>query len=114
MDFACKRFSIEEVIKCGLSLTKADYKILEFFVEKQDEEFTTDEIAKELGLNLTTIQRGVKKLFDSSILERNQKNLAGGGYVFYYNLHSKSRVRKVLMDVVHSWVNKVDQELKKW
>jgi predicted transcriptional regulator len=35
MEFACKNFDIEEVVRCGLGLTKGDYKILKFLIDNQ-------------------------------------------------------------------------------
>lgn len=114
IDFACKQFKIEEVIKCGLGLTKADYKILEFFIDNLDQYFTTEELAKHLKLNLTTIQRAVKKLFEKNLIDRRQENLSGGGYMFYYKLSNKNKVRKALTNIVNSWSEKVKSELNKW
>ncbi len=31
MDFACKEFKIEDVIKCALNLTKADLNVMRHF-----------------------------------------------------------------------------------
>ena len=74
IDFACKRFKLSEIIKCGLGLTRAEYKVLEYFIDHEDL-FSTEQLAENIGLNLSTIQRTVKKLFEKDLLTRNQNNL---------------------------------------
>jgi len=33
MEFACKNFNLEEVIRCGFNLTKADFLVFEFLMK---------------------------------------------------------------------------------
>ena len=33
IDFACKRFEMSEVIKCSLALSKAEFKLFDFFIK---------------------------------------------------------------------------------
>ena len=50
IDFACKTFNIENIIKCSLGLTKSEYKILGFFIDNPENYFTP------INLNSLTIQ----------------------------------------------------------
>ena len=97
IDFACKTFSLEEVIKCGLGLTRADYKLLLYFIDNKDW-LTTADISKELSLNLSTVQRGVKRLYEKEVLLRSQENLDNGGYLFLYK--AKEKVEKHLSNLM--------------
>ena len=36
IDFACKRFEIDKIIKCGLNLSKADFKVMKELLTKDD------------------------------------------------------------------------------
>ncbi|MFW6230405.1 MAG: helix-turn-helix domain-containing protein [Nanoarchaeota archaeon] len=114
IDFACKRFKLDEVIKCGLSLTKAEYKVFEEFVQEHLEEVTTDELVEKTGLDITTIQRAVKKLHENNILLRKQINLEGGGYTYIYSVKPKKELRKTILNIIHNWVHTVDEALQKW
>jgi predicted transcriptional regulator len=114
IDFACKQFKIEEIIKCSLMLTKADFKVLVLLTGSSKDWFTTDQLAKKLRLNLSTVQRAVKKLYASGLVDRNQNNLDNGGYIYIYKAKPKEDVRSVIMTIVHNWVSKVEGELKKW
>lgn len=114
IDFACKEFDLDEIIRCGFSITKAEYKILNFFISNSDEWYTTDDVAKKLELNLSTIQRGVKKLHEEKVIERRQNNLSGGGYTFVYKCESKPELRKLLIEIIHSWAKRVEIEINHW
>ncbi|WP_370574241.1 MarR family transcriptional regulator [Methanomethylovorans sp.] len=114
IDFACKEFKIEDVIKCGLNLTKADLEVLRHFLQFGQDWLNTEHIAESLELNLSTVQRSVKKLYERNILIRSQNNMDGGGYFFVYRIRSKKEIRELIMQVVNSWVNRVDAELQAW
>lgn len=114
IDFACKSFKLEEVIKCGLGLSRADCKLMQFLIEYDEHEFTTEELAKKLGFNLSTVQRSVKKLHEKEVIYRKQENLSGGGYIFLYKSKEKKVIRKIIMDVVEGWVKKVKAEFDRW
>ncbi len=114
IDFACKEFEIEAVIKCGLNLTKADLQVLKHFLQFGQNWLNTEHIAEDLDLNLSTVQRSVKKLYERNILIRSQNNMDGGGYFFVYKIRSKKEIRELIMDIVNSWVKRVDSELQAW
>lgn len=114
IDFACKEFEIEAVIKCGLNLTKADLQVLKHFLQFGQNWLNTEHIAEDLGLNLSTVQRSVKKLYERNILIRSQNNMDGGGYFFVYKIRSKREIRELIMEIVNSWVKRVDSELQAW
>lgn len=114
MDFACKEIKIEDVIKCALNLTKADLKVMKHFLNETDQWVDTEYLSKALGLDISTIQRSVKKLHEKEILQRSQQNLDGGGYIFRYKAHSRAKIKDIIMTVVNSWAERLEQELVKW
>ena len=114
IDFACKQFNLEDIIKCGLGLTKAELIILKYFIENISQEHTTISISKELKLNLTTIQKAVKKLSEKNIILRHQKNLNNGGYVYTYECNLKSNIRKIIKKIIRNWSEKVETQIDKW
>ena len=114
IDFACKQFNLDDILKCGLGLTKAELKILKYFLDNSSENQTTEKIAKKLKLNLTTVQKGVKKLSDQKIINKKQKNLHGGGYVYLYKCNTKKEVREIIKKIIRSWSDKVEEKINKW
>lgn len=113
IDFACKTFKLQDIIKCGLGLTKADLKILKFLINLE-KETTSEKISNKLKLDLSTVQRSVKKLFEKKIIFRYQKNLEGGGYIFSYKAKTKKTIAIILNEVVKKWQKRVEKELKLW
>ncbi len=93
IDFACKRFELNEVIKCGLALTKSDLIIM-YFLIKNRERLSSLEISKRIGLDLSTVQRSLKRLNEKNLVVRSQTNLANGGYVYSYTIRDKKEIRK--------------------
>jgi predicted transcriptional regulator len=114
IDFACKQFKIDQVIKCSLGLTKAEYKIFEYLLKHQAGKISTTDLSKKTNLDLTTIQKSVKKLYEKGILIRTQKNMDGGGYVFCYQVKDKSEIKQTVLKTINSWVEKVDFEMREW
>ena len=113
IDFACKTFDLEEVIKCSLGLSKSEFRLLKFFLER-NRRFTTGELSTNLGLDKSTIQRGVKKLHEKNLVTRSQINQSNGGYLFLYMIKDKDKIRKVILDTVNGWVEVFHEKLSKW
>lgn len=113
IDFACKKFDLEEIVKCSLGLSKSEYRILRFLMSK-DSRFMTDELSSELGLDKSTVQRGVKKLHQKGLVARGQINQSRGGYVFNYRIKEKSEIRKIIIDIIDGWSRGVKKEILNW
>ncbi len=114
IDFACKKFEIEDVIKCSLSLTKSDFSLIKFLMKKESGSFTTEELSEKLGFEKSTVQRSVKKLHEKGLLFRSQKNQSSGGYIFYYQIKDKNKIREMILEIVNSWHERFKDEIKKW
>ena len=114
IDFACKKFEIEEVVKCSLALTKSDYRLLKHFIKNSSDRFSTEELASVLSLDKSTIQRGVKKLHEKGLLFRTQKNQEVGGYLFFYEIKDKEKIRSQIIDIINGWTDRFKEEIKKW
>lgn len=113
IDFACKKFDIEEVVKCSLGLSKSEFRLLNFFIENA-KEFTTQELAKSLKLDKSTIQRSVKKLHEKNLVTRGQINQSIGGYLFTYRIKDKNKIRKIILDTVEEWVEVFRKKISNW
>ncbi len=114
IDFACRQFDLDEIVKCGLGLTKAEYKVMNHFLKNPEQDMTTTEISRKIQLDLTTVQKAVKKLADKRIILRHQRNLDNGGYVFIYACNSKPTIRAILKKIIREWADNVSQEIDIW
>lgn len=113
IDFACKQFDLSEIIKCSLGLTRAEISLFYFFIEKNNSNFSTDELSHKLKLDLSTVQRGVKKLREKNIIVQSQHNLSTGGYYYYYKSNSKVKVREILKSIIKDWSKNVECAINK-
>ncbi len=114
IDFACKQFDLNEVIRCGLGLSKAEFLILKFYLTNKHSFFKTSQVSKNLGLELSTVQRATKKLYSLEILQRAQTNLSSGGYVFNYKIKDRKLIKEKILSVINSWNKRVEEELNSW
>ena len=112
LDFACKRFEIEEVVKCSLALTKSDFRLLKYFIRNSSKKFTTEDLAEDLKLDKSTIQRGVKKLHQKGLLFRSQLNQSKGGYIFLYQIKDKEAIRKKILDTGNDAIRNIESSFK--
>jgi predicted transcriptional regulator len=113
IDFACKQFKLDEIIKCSLGLTKSDFNIMRFLISNRSA-FSSSDVANHVGVDVTTAQRALKKLHSKGVLKRNQTNLEGGGYTFFYEAVPKPQIRKIISGIVLNWVKQVESALSKW
>jgi predicted transcriptional regulator len=113
IDFACREFNLKDIIKCSLGLARSDFAVFEFLL-KHPGSHGTEAVASRLALDLSTVQRAMKKLHEKQLVRRMQKNLSGGGYVFEYQINDKKTIRKIIMGTVHNWTARVEQELETW
>ena len=114
LDFACKRFDFRDIIKCGLGLTRAEMEVFHFFTRYPGKEMTAAQVSKKTKLNLTTIQKAVKKLNAKAVLLRTQKNLGSGGYLFLYKCNSRKAIREILKGNIRKWALSVDRAIDAW
>jgi predicted transcriptional regulator len=87
---------------------------MKHILNEEEQWVDTDYLSKALKLDISTVQRSVKKLYEKEILQRSQQNLDGGGYVFKYKVNSRAKIKNIIMDVVNSWAYRLGQELEKW
>jgi len=113
IDFTCKNFNLEEVIKCSMGLSKSEFKLLKFFLKK-NKNFNTEELCAKLRLDKSTIQRGVKKLYEKKLLIRKQVNQSGGGYLFLYTIEDKTKIRNIILKAVDGWIKIFHKRITKW
>lgn len=113
IDFACKKLDIEEVVKCSLSLSKSDYKILKYLMGNNSSH-STEKLASKIGLDKSTVQRSVKKLREKGLVSRGQINQSVGGYLFTYKIKEKEKIINLIIKIIDGWVENVHSEIRNW
>lgn len=110
--FACKKISLEEIVRCSFNLSRTEYKTFRFLLEKE-KEFDVNSLSKRMGLERTTVQKASKGLLKKGIAKRRQVNIKKGGYFFLYTVNSKAEIREKLLRIIKQWHNNVEKEILK-
>ena len=113
IDFVCRVIALEDILKCSFGLNKTEIAIMKFLLEEK-EELTIEEIMKKISRDRTTIQRGVKRLFEKDLIKRRQINLDKGGYVFIYSSKPKAELKDKVFKIFESFKENVGKEIQKW
>lgn len=113
INFACRKIELSELIRCSLDMSKAEYKIFVYMLGNKNT-FTVKELSKKLGLDRTSIQKSLKGLMERRILERRQKNLSKGGYVYVYRIKDKEEIKYKVLETMRRWFKQAEESIKKW
>lgn len=105
IDFACKTIRLEELIRCSFNLNKTEYKIFSFLIRSKTKDHSISEIAKNLNLDRTSVQKGIQKLFEKKLIFRRQINLKKGGFFYRYAMKDKETIKKEIISLLDSWTN---------
>jgi predicted transcriptional regulator len=112
IDFACKKLDLNDVMRCGLGITKTEQDILNFLIK--NDWLTANDISSKKSISLATAQRSLKNLHLKNLIERRQQNLDLGGYLFFYKAKDKAHIKRELKEILNSWINNVENSLDKW
>ncbi len=113
IDFACKRFELSQIIKCVFGMTRMELDIFYFFLQ-QNEEISAKVIAQKKKLDITTVQKALKKFTDKGLLVRRQINLDKGGFSYVYQLKSRVEIQRIISKTLTNWTKNVMDELQVW
>jgi predicted transcriptional regulator len=108
IDFACKRITKEDVLRCSFSLNKTEYTALLFLLKKSG---SIKQISLETNLDRTTIQKALKQLLEKQIIIRKRDNKKGASY--FYCLKNKSDFKKEINSRLNLWYNSVKKEIER-
>lgn len=113
IDFACKKFDIKEIIKCSLNLSRSDFSIMIKMFSYKDF-LSSKEISDKVSLDITTVQRTLKKLYEKGIINRKQINLESGGYAYIYKIKSRDELKYQITQIIDQWSDTVRKEINNW
>lgn len=112
INFGCKRFPIEQVLRCSFGLSNPEFQILKVLMSKG--ELPVEEIADILAKDRTTIQRSIKSLVTKGLVKRRQYNLDSGGYQYHYLPADKEYIKGKVQEHFVKFTNMVRTEIENW
>ena len=113
INFACRKIKLEELIRCSLGLSRSDYKLFDFLLNKEGNH-TIKDLSEELSLDRTTIQKSMKKLLEAQVVKQLQENLSPGGYRFVYKIKDKKAIKNMMFSIIDKWNGNVRNVIKSW
>lgn len=100
-----------KVYKSCFDLTKAELEVFKLFLKDSNKEYDSEKISSLMVLDLSTIQRAVKKMSAYGLLIRNQYNLKSGGYYYSYKIQDMGTIRKNAIKIMD---NRLQEICVKW
>ncbi len=113
LSFACKIIDIEDIIRCSFDLNKTEYLVL-IFLLRHKSEYSTSDIASKLNKDRTTVQKAIKSLIEKDLIFRRQINLSSGGYVYYYSIKDKEKLKKRVLTLIDNWADSAKRTIINW
>ncbi len=111
INLACKRITVEELLKCAFNLSKTEYSILKVLEKEND--LDSEAISKALKRDLSTVQRNLKSLIEKDLVFRTQINYESGGYKFVYKRVKKEVIERKILGNLANFEEKVKESLNK-
>lgn len=112
IDFACQNIDLTQVVRCSLGLTRAEYRVLINALKTKN--FTVEKMSNKMGLDRTTIQKGLSKLLKKGLVERRQLNRDSGGYTYVYAAKDVETVKKKVKTTIRTWAKRTEKEVETW
>jgi len=112
LTFACRRFPIDQVLRCSFGLSNPEFQVLKALLAKG--ELAVEDLAAKLGKDRTTIQRAIKPLVAKGLVKRRQYNLESGGYQYYYYTEEKTSIKARIQEHFQHFAGLVKEEIEKW
>ncbi|MFP4116306.1 MAG: helix-turn-helix domain-containing protein [Candidatus Aenigmatarchaeota archaeon] len=111
IDFACKTIEVEELIRCSFQLSKTDYRLLLRLLGSKG---SVKDLAEEMNLDRTTVNKSLTKLLDRKLVERRQYNISSGGYRYVYRAKDKEEIKKRVRDLIENWGSSAKEAIDDW
>jgi len=110
INFACKVFSNNQVLRCSFGLNETELNTLKELIKKES---STNDLSEALKKHKSVIQRGIKKLLKNKLITRRQVNLQKG-YEYYYKAISKEELKNRANNSFKLFNETVNKTINDW
>lgn len=113
INLSCIDLSVDDLLRCSFGLSKQEVRVLLRLLEESD---WTDvaRISSGLHRDRSVVQRGLQSLLKKGLVERDQKNKAGGGYEYLYRAKDKRMMKASILAKSRSFSAMVSETVGKW
>jgi predicted transcriptional regulator len=112
VDFACRRFPIDQVLRCSFGLSNAEFLVMKTLLSRGEK--SVEELSTLLGKDRTTVQRTMKPLLAKGLVRRRQYNLESGGYQYGYTPQDREAIKRRIQEHFDHFTRTVNEEIGRW
>lgn len=103
-----QEMACESLLDCFHGLSELDKEVFRLLVEA-DGPMTVDEIAEQIERERTTAYRSVNRLMEADIVEREQRNQAGGSYYHVFSPRDADEIADAMQRTLNDFYAKMGQ-----
>jgi predicted transcriptional regulator len=104
--------SCEDVMQCFFNLNEFEIKL--YMKLADDGPIRSDDLAKKVKKDQTTVYRSLQKLISCGICFRETKTIDRGGYYHVYSAVSPQIIRKKILDCIDQWNTSMEKALEEF
>jgi predicted transcriptional regulator len=113
IDMTCIDLSVADLLRCSFGLSKREVAVLLRMLEG-DGWMPVSGIAAESRRDRSVVQRALFLLVKKGIVERSQRNRAGGGYEYLYRARDKSALKRAILEKSRLFCRMVAGQVRQW
>ncbi len=113
IDMTCIDLSVSDLLACSLGLSRREVAVLMRLLESRGW-LTISEISSLSRRDRSVVQRALASLSAKGVVERDQRNRAGGGYEFLYRAKGKKEIKRSILAKSRSFCSMVEGKLRRW
>jgi predicted transcriptional regulator len=102
----------EDVISCFFNLN--EFELTLYLKLVTDGPRRSDDLAKKVKKDSTTVYRGLQKLISCGLCFRETKNIERGGYYHVYSAFDPKLVKKKIKECIEQWNTNMDMAMKEF
>jgi len=113
VNLSCIDLSVEDLLRCSFGLSKQEVRVL---VRLLEEPAWADvvKISSRLHRDRSVVQRGLQSLLRKGLVERDQRNKAGGGYEYLYRAKDKRMMKASILAKSRTFSAMVSEAVRGW
>lgn len=109
----CIDLSVEDLLGCSFGLSKREVAILLRMLEAGGW-MPVSRIAAQTRRDRSVVQRALAALAQKGIVERSQRNRAGGGYEYLYRAKGKKALKRTILGKSRTFCRMLAGQVRQW
>jgi len=113
MNMSCLSITVEDLLRCSFGLSRLEVRVITKLLESPDW-VAVAPLARSMRKDRSVIQRGLSTLLEKGLIERDQRNKAGGGFEYLYRTKDKRMLKRSILDKSQAFSMMVKETVQGW